>query len=157
MVYWDLGGTLVDLSPTMKERAVNRINREYHRKINVEMYDQAIRTEWMRRETPEAKKEIKSVDDDSKEKKYWIEFYTCVLRNLGIRVKDKHIVKWLATVQSNSKSFEELPYVRDTLGKLREMDISVGVISNAFPSARRILDDSGLIQEFKEQHVILSY
>lgn len=157
MVYWDLGGTLVDLSPSMKERAVKKINIEYHRQITVEMYDEAIRMEWMRRETREAKNKIKSVDDDTKEKKYWIEFYSCVLINLGIRARNQRIVKWLATVQSNPNSFEELPFVRDTLDKLRGENVAVGIISNAFPSARKILENKGLIKEFHEQHVILSY
>src|SRR6266498_5983214 len=156
MVYWDLGGTLVDFSRDMKERAVKKINTNYHRNISVEMYEQAIRTEWMRRETPKAKKVIKSVDDDLKERMYWIEFYICVLRNLGIRVKNNQIAKRLATVQQNPESFEELPYVRETLAKLREINIPAGIISNAFPSAREILKKSGLIQEFDEQHVILS-
>lgn len=157
MVYWDLGGTLVDLSQLMKERAVKKINTTYRRETSVEMYDQAIRAEWLRRETPQAIKKIKLVNDDIKERQYWIEFYTCVLRNLGIRAKDRRVVKWLATVQCNPKSFEELPFVRETLAKLKEMNIPVGIISNAFPSARRILDESGLIREFKKQHVILSY
>jgi HAD superfamily hydrolase (TIGR01509 family) len=157
MVYWDMGGTIVDLSKTIKERATKKINMTYHRDITVEMFDHAIRVEWGRRETRKAIELIKSVDDDKKEKWYWIEFYTCVLNNLGIRVKDRQIVKWLATVQSNPKSFEELPYVRDTLRVLRENGTSVGIISNAFPSARRILDRSGLIDEFNKQHVILSY
>jgi HAD superfamily hydrolase (TIGR01509 family) len=157
MVYWDLGGTLVDLSLAMKEKAVKKINTTYRREISVEMYDQEIRAEWKRRESPQAKKEIKLVDDDIKEKKYWIGFYTCVLGNLKIRVKDRRVVKWLAKVQSNPKSFEELPFVRATLARLKEMNIPVGIISNAFPSARRILEDSGLIREFNEQHVILSY
>jgi FMN phosphatase YigB (HAD superfamily) len=157
MVYWDLGGTLVDLSPSMKERIVKKINITYHREISLEIYDQAIRTEWAHRESPAAINKIKSVDDDRKERQYWIEFYTCVLKNLEIRVRDQSIVKWLATVQSNPKSFEELPFMRKTLVRLREMNISNGIISNAFPSTRKILDYSGLIQEFNEQHVILSY
>lgn len=157
MVYWDMGGTIVDLSPSIKERAIKKINSFYDREINEEMFDEAIRLEWGRRETRKAIEKIKSVNSDIKEKWYWIEFYTCVLKNLGIRVKDRHVVKWLATVQSNPKSFEELPYVRDTLRELRENRTAVGIISNAFPSARKILERSGLIQEFNEQHVILSY
>jgi HAD superfamily hydrolase (TIGR01509 family) len=157
MVYWDLGGTLVDLSLSMKERAVKKINTTYHSEISLELYDQVIKTEWTHRETPQARKKIKSIDDKIKERQYWIEFYTCVLKNLGLRVKDRSIVKWLATVQSNPKSFEELPFIRETLTRLKEMNIPVGIISNAFPSARRILEKNGLIQEFDEQHVILSY
>ena len=77
MVYWDLGGTLVDLSLSMKERAVKKINMMYRREISMAMYDQAIRAEWLRRETPHAIKKIKLVNDDIKERQYWIEFYTC--------------------------------------------------------------------------------
>jgi HAD superfamily hydrolase (TIGR01509 family) len=158
MVYWDLGGTLVDLSLAMKEKAVKEINTTYRKEISIEMFDQKIRAEWKRRETPQAIRKIKLVDNDRKERQYWIEFYTCVLENhLEICVKDRRVVKWLATVQSNPKSFEELPFVRATLARLKEMNIPVGIISNAFPSARRILDKNGLIQEFDEQHVILSY
>ena len=39
----------------------------------------------------------------------------------------------------------------------KSMGILVGIISNAFPSALKILEESGLIQKFKRQHVILSY
>jgi FMN phosphatase YigB (HAD superfamily) len=60
-------------------------------------------------------------------------------------------------MQQNPESFEELPYVRDTIKKLREIGIPVGIISNAFPSARKILEKNGLKQEFDEEHVILSY
>ncbi len=157
MVYWDLGGTIVDLSPAIKERAVKKINTTYHCSISVEMFDQEIKAEWERRENHNAQKKIKSVNDDTKEKQYWIEFYMCVLKKLNIRVKDRNIVKWLATMQSNPQSFVELPFVRETIKNLREKNIPVGVISNAFPSARKILDKNGLIQEFNEQHVILSY
>jgi HAD superfamily hydrolase (TIGR01509 family) len=157
MVYWDLGGTLVDLSPTMKERVVKRINMKYHRNISVEMYEEAIRTEWTRRETPQAQKKIKAVNSDEKEREYWIDFYTSVLGNLGIRVKNQQIVKWLATVQSNPKSFKELPFMRQTLEKLITIKVKMGIISNAFPSARKILEDCGLVKEFKTQHIILSY
>lgn len=157
MVYWDMGGVMVDLSRTTKEQAIEQINMTYRQDIDVEMFDSAIRTEWGRRESREAQEIIKSVDDELKEKQYWIGFYACVLRNLAIHVTDYRIVEWLATMQQNPESFEELPFVRATLRLLREIGIPIGIISNAFPSARKILERSRLIQEFNEQHIILSY
>jgi HAD superfamily hydrolase (TIGR01509 family) len=157
MVYWDFGGTMVDISPAVKERAVRKINMTYHRDIDLQKFNQAIRVEWGRREHRESNAAIKSVNNDTKEKAYWIEFYTCVLKNLGIRVKGGQIVKWLATMQANPKSFERLPFIDETLALLVQTNIQIGIISNAFPSAKRILKDKGLSERFDEQHIIWSY
>jgi HAD superfamily hydrolase (TIGR01509 family) len=139
MVYWDFGGTMVDISPEVKERAVRKINMTYHRDIDLQKFNQAIRMEWGRREHRESNATIN------------------VLRNLGIRVKGGQIVKWLATMQANPKSFERLPFIDETLALLLQSKIQIGIISNAFPSAKRILKDKGLSERFNEQHIIWSY
>jgi len=164
MVYWDLGGTLVDIPDTMKERILKKISRISQRNIDIDLYSRVLSDEWKSRETRLAQKAIKAVTDEKKEKEYWIGFYTCVLRKLGVwnnshKKEFAALVKWLATVQSNPKSFELFSYAEETFTALDAMGISVGIISNAFPSARKILEKSNLIEKFgfKEQHIILSY
>jgi HAD superfamily hydrolase (TIGR01509 family) len=156
MVYLDFGGTLVDLSETIKERVVKKINEICGSNISIGEFTSEVKNEWSRRESPIALKNIKLVTDNKQEKEYWIGFFSKVLNELGIRGRYPSLLKWLATVHSNPKSFVVFPFVQEMLESLEKMGVRMGIISNAFPSTRRILKESGLIQRFDEQHIILS-
>jgi HAD superfamily hydrolase (TIGR01509 family) len=156
MVYWDLGGTLVDIPGTMRERIVSKINKDCAANINVDLYDWAIKDEWKQRETPKAQQRIKFVKSKEAELEYWIEFFTCVLKKLRLRYKNPQLITWLAKIQASPNSFEIYPYVQETLAKLGDLGIRIGIISNAFPSARKILKHTKLIQKFGNEHIILS-
>jgi len=161
-VYWDMGDTLVEFTEEMENRIIKKINGTFQRKIGLDLYRQAIADEWKRRETQLWERETKRVKDEETEKKYWVGFFTCVLNNLGIRgasckKKISGLVKWLAKVQSNPKSFAPLFYTTEMIASFDSMRIRQGIISNAFPSAREILKQSGLIHHFNLQHIIFSY
>lgn len=156
IVYWDLGGTLADISYKNKKRIVREINNTCNSNINIAAYDSVIKREWEYRETPEAREYIKAVKTDEDEQKYWIEFFSCVLRNLEINGEYPQLAEWLGKVQVDPQSFEIFSYVHNILEKLGEMGIPIGIISNTFPSARKILIDTGLIQKISLVHVILS-
>lgn len=155
VVYWDLGGTLADIRATLRERIVQKINHLCKRNITLDKYDQAVKVVWKRRESPEAVKAIKAVKTDADERQYWKDFYAEVLSELGVGHNHSQLINWLAKVQANPISFEIFPYVEDILPKLQELNIQVGIISNAFPSAKKILKHTNLWPRFR--HIILSY
>jgi len=156
-VFFDLGDTLVEIRPETKTKIVQRINNECGLKIDSTAFDQATREEWKRRESQRERDRIKSVTEPLMEKGYWIEFYKRILERLGTRAGNPELVKWLAKTQSNYKSFALLPGITFFLSEfdeLRKSGIRVGIISNAFPSAREIIANLLPIQ-FDD--LILSY
>jgi HAD superfamily hydrolase (TIGR01509 family) len=155
MVYFDLGDTLVYIPESIKlqisdDLAACGIN------ISVAGYDWLIKKEWKRRETWAAQRHIKSVKSGLSEIRYWVEFFAKALNRLGVQEKAPQIIARLASIQADPKSFELYPYALEILKTLKEMGIEVGIISNAFPSARKILEQTGLIELFDEKHLILS-
>lgn len=155
MVYWDLGGTLVDIPERIKQEKIDQINAACKCQLSLAMYDHLIRKEWERRETPQAQQKIKSVKTDEDELNYWIDFFENAFRRYNIGKAPKLLVK-LAKTQANAESFDVYPYVEETLTKLEDMGIRIGIISNAFRSARRILRQKKLISKFNNEQVLLS-
>ena len=156
IVYYDLGDTLVHIPESIKLQIVEDINAVCDESISVAKYDHMIKMEWKRRENWFAKKQIKSVKTESSEIAYWENFFDCALNSLKVKSKAPQIITRLAYIQADPNSFEPYPYVLETLRRLKEMGIRIGIISNAFPSARKILEHTGLIKLFDKKRIILS-
>jgi FMN phosphatase YigB (HAD superfamily) len=141
-VFWDLGDTLVEMDNKLKEKIVKKICNRCNVKIDLAFYDREVKEEWKRRESQPELERIKRIRDSQMEKEYWIEFYTCILEKIENRHRYPDLVQWLAKVQSNYRSFVPIAgikFILLELAELRKSGIKTGVISNAFPSAKRIL------------------
>jgi putative hydrolase of the HAD superfamily len=155
MVYWDLGGTLVDIPEKIKQKNVDEISTACNCQLDLTMYDHLFRKEWARRETPDAQQKIKSVKTDKDELEYWKDFFRSAFSKYNIRKHSKLLEK-LAKTYANARSFETYPFAKNILTELEKMGIRTGVISNAFRSARRILKQEGLINKFNSAYIFLS-
>ena len=156
-IFVDLGDTLVEMRREEKEKIIRKINNKCNLKIDLATFDRKIREEWKCRESKQELDRIKNTTKPYMEKAYWLEFYTCILEKLGARRRYPDLVKWLANVQSNPKSFGPMPGIEFFLSELAELQqtgIQTGIISNAFPSAREIVDK---LFPVKFYPVILSY
>jgi HAD superfamily hydrolase (TIGR01509 family) len=155
VAYWDIGGTLVDVPESIKQKNIEAINNTCKCHITLAMYDYLIREEWKRRETPEAQRKIKSVKTDEDELDYWIDFFTKAFKKYNIQKATK-LLRKLAKTYANANSFECYPYVERTLEEVKDMGIKIGIISNAFRSARRILKQKNLIEKIVSEYIFLS-
>lgn len=150
VIFFDFGDTLVRLKRSSMYKTAYCIRKQQERMAlsqSLAVLDQSIRKEWDLRRTPEAIKAIKSVKDDILELEYWIEFYTAVLRRIGQFSMDQ--VETLARIQADPQSFDVFPEVRVNLSSFKRKGCELGIISNAFPSARRILERLNLQSYFK--------
>jgi putative hydrolase of the HAD superfamily len=135
IILFDFGDTLVEIDPRLREESVQLIQAYAGRPITITDLKQAEREEWKKR-TP---KDFLWVQTKEDEVNYWQSFYRAVLDRLGITSHPPHLLKWLASVPTDPKSFVPFPEVKPVLDKLQEMGIALGIISNSFPSAEEIL------------------
>lgn len=148
-VCFDLGGTVVDLRPEVKEKMAKYINSKWKCHIDQELLNQAFAHEWaFRRENQDDQEKVKHVVGEKGEKEYWINFYLSILRRLGLENVERSAVGYLAKLQSDPTSFDVFQFVSDLLTRLEERRTKIGIISNGFDSARKILHDKKLIKKF---------
>jgi putative hydrolase of the HAD superfamily len=135
IILFDFGDTLVEIDPRLREESVHLIQAYAGRPITITDLKQAEREEWKKR-TP---KDFLWVQTKEDEVNYWQSFYRAVLDRLGITSHPPHLLRWLASVPIDPRSFVPFPEVKPVLDKLQEMGIALGIISNSFPSAEEIL------------------
>lgn len=153
MVFFDLGATLVEIKPDLYEDSARRIaflcGRPF---IPAEELKSAEREEWDAR----LHENLQWVRTEKDEREYWKQFYKSALKRLGISSDPpSQLIDLLAGRAADPASFTCFPEVFDTLDELRRMGFRLGIISNAFPSARRILEYLGLARWF--ECITLSY
>jgi HAD superfamily hydrolase (TIGR01509 family) len=159
VLFFDLGDTLVRIRPQLFERAAERIAQALgytgvdasRRKQVATALQKAIKDEWQERDG----EKLQSVNSEEEEYKYWIKFYRAVLSRLGLVPAPKRLLSLLAHMQADPASFDCFEDVEETLDKLRNMGIGLGLISNAFPSADGILEHLDLNRWF--DYTVLSY
>lgn len=153
MIFFDLGVTLVEIKPDLYEDSARRIaffcGRPF---IPAEELKSAEREEWDAR----LHENLQWVRTEKDEREYWKQFYKSALKRLGISSDPpSQLIDLLAGRAADPASFTCFPEVFDTLDELRRMGFRLGIISNAFPSARRILEYLGLARWF--ECITLSY
>lgn len=150
-VFFDLGDTLVKIKPEVYEDSAQAIANESP--LNVEAADlhKAITDEWSVR-NGEPIQWVKTVET---ELQYWQAFYRNVLGRLGVPEPSPSLVEMLSCRTVDPASFVCFPDVKKVLHTLRERGIILGVISNVFPSAKRIIDRLQLTHWFDP--IVLSY
>jgi len=135
IVLSDFGDTLVEVDPRLREESVRLIQTYSDHIISITDLKQAEQEEWNKR-MPRDFLWVKTKED---EVNYWQWFYRAVLDRLGITSHPPHLLRWLASVPIDPRSFVPFPEVKPVLDKLQEMGIALGIISNSFPSAEEIL------------------
>jgi HAD superfamily hydrolase (TIGR01509 family) len=117
----------------------------------VSRLEHVIKDEWSLR----LGEDFQWVRTEKDEHKYWQDFYTCALDRIGNRLDRRKAVSFLAEKTADPESFTCFPEVRWTLGILAQRRFTLGIISNAFPSTRRILAYLRLTDLF--DLIVLSY
>lgn len=159
LVYFDLGDTLVQMQPQLQEDAVRRISAANRQILkNQRQVMQAINrlklacdAEWATRRS-----EILAVKTEADELAYWPGFYYAVLQRYGLEKPSWQLVELLSERAADASSFICFNDVWPTLTALRDhKGLELGIISNSFPSATKILRDLKLEEWFK--YVVFSH
>lgn len=159
VAYFDLGDTVVQMQPKLQEDAVRRIAAEmgqplkHQRQIAqaISRLKLACDAEWASR-----KSEILGVKNEADEREYWPGYYRAVLRRYGLEKPSPALVSLLAARAADANSFVCFNDVLPTLSALRDHKrLELGIISNSFPSAARILRELDLEKWFK--YVVFSH
>jgi putative hydrolase of the HAD superfamily len=115
----------------------------------------AFQKEWGNRRNQNAEDAIRHVITPEQEVSYWRDFCQTLLKGLGLLVDHKFLIDGLASIYSNSRSFECFEDVHPVLTDLKSRGYTLGLISNAFPSAKKIIKDLNLNDYF--DYAILSF
>jgi FMN phosphatase YigB (HAD superfamily) len=158
-VFFDLGNTLVRIKKQLLEYCVQRISIEAGKNLTnaiqiehaILQFKKAEMAEWNATPT----ENINYIKYEQQELQFWQNFYRSVLLRLGHSRPTTDLSNLLAEIPTNPNSFELFEDVVDTLELLRLQDITLGIISNAFPSAKQIVESLKLRRWF--EYIILSY
>ncbi len=143
-VFFDLGDTLVVFKPEVYIDSAQRIAVESGRSIKADDLRKAIKDEWCFRNG----EDIQWVNTAETETRYWRAFYWDVLKRLGVDTPSPSVLELLVHRAADPDSFVCFDDTVEVLEALRRIGIAIGLISNAFPSARRIMDKLDLTHWF---------
>lgn len=149
--FFDLGDTLVEMRPEVYEDSAHRIAAISGRIITADDLRKVIKDEWCFRNG----ENIQWVNTEKRETQYWRGFYRNVLKRLGDNTPSQSLVNLLAFRAADPDSFICFYDVIGVLEELHRRGRGIGLISNAFPSARQIMDNLNLTRWFNP--LILSY
>ena len=152
MVFFDLGDTLVEIRPDVYADLAQEISFTSGRVVKSNDLRRAINDEWVCRNGSE---DIGWVTTEESEQCYWQRFYRNVLRRLNVNAPTQPLLDLLSQRAADPHSFMCFDDVAGVLEALQQRDVGIGLISNAFPSARRILDYLYLTHWFEP--LVLSY
>lgn len=151
-IFFDLGDTLVGMKRQILESAARLIGFTRPQEIDrtIAMFKQFISDEWSCR----LEEDFQWVRTEKDEHRYWLDFYACALSGIESPSDWRRAVGFLAEKTADPGSFACFPDVKRTLRILAERGFTLGIISNAFPSAGRILARLGLTDLV--EHIVLS-
>jgi len=152
MVFFDLGDTLVEIRPDVHADSAQEISFTSGRVVKSNDLRRAIKDEWVCRNGSE---DIGWVITEESEQCYWQRFYRNVLRRLNVNAPTQPLLDLLSQRAADPHSFTCFDDVAGVLEALQQRDVGIGLISNAFPSARQILDYLHLTHWFEP--LVLSY
>jgi len=151
MVFFDLGDTLVEIRSDVYDDLAQEISSVNGRSVGSNDLRRAIGGEWASRNG----EYIGWVTTEESEQRYWQQFYQDVLGQLNVDAPPQPLLDLLSRRSADPHSFTCFDDVASVLEELRQRDIGIGLISNAFPSARRILNYLDLMHWFEP--LVLSY
>jgi REG-2-like HAD superfamily hydrolase len=136
VVFFDLGGTLVDMS-VPRESVWAEVLSRHGVDVPAEDISRALRKE--DRELDDAFAEIQGAD----EKPFWRRYDAEVLRSLGVDMDPDEVVADISAsfgkIIPDESMWIDYPDAKPTLDDLRRRGITTGLISNATDLARRVL------------------
>jgi FMN phosphatase YigB (HAD superfamily) len=156
-IAWDLGDTLVRIKGSKLQEGAVRASVNFGISISKQQLADAIKAEWSIRHDRYSLNIISQIDSDERESDYWIkDFYPCVLGRLGHqKAISTQLLDFFCNLQMNPASFEMMPYAKEVLNSLWNAGIEQCILSNAFPSAKRIITYHKLDKYLK--FILLSY
>jgi putative hydrolase of the HAD superfamily len=156
-VFFDLGDTLVKIGSTIENEICKKICEVRGTPLSVEEYTRASHEEWRRRSSSTATSAVKNIGCGAEEieRQYWWDYFRSLLPRLGLQSEQSELIKWLVDTYTDPRSFVCFPEVHTVLSELKNKDFILGIISNAFPSAGKVLDHLKLRQYFN--YILLSF
>lgn len=151
MVFFDLGDTLVEIRPDVYTDLAQEISSASGRVVEANDLRRAIKDEWAFRNG----EYIGWVTTEESEHRYWRRFYRNALQRLNVNTPPQPLFDLLSQRAADPHSFVCFDDVAGVLETLQQRGIGIGLISNAFPSAKRILDYLYLTHWFEP--LVLSY
>jgi len=146
-LFFDAGGTLIDMCPpnylTIHEvlarmglrHSVEKVKHAVYKAERV--FDNDVAT-------------LQGTDEET----FWLKYDTFVLRELGFEGDVQPVVRELSKTfddtYSDPKNWSEYPDTRPMLEDLGKRDFFLGMISNATPLLRRVMDHLDLTRYFDE-------
>jgi putative hydrolase of the HAD superfamily len=156
-VFFDLGDTLVKISYVTLAKICRKISDEEKISLSTDEYTRAFHDEWKNRSSLSETKLVKNIktDAEERERRYWRTFFDSLLFSLNIKPDNSELIEWLIDIYTAPQSFVCFDDVHHVLTELKRKGYTLGIISNAFPSADKILDHLNLRQYFK--YIFLSF
>jgi FMN phosphatase YigB (HAD superfamily) len=149
VIFFDLGDTLVRIKLDILQEICQTIGKKRGRPLKIHEYMDAFRAEWSHHE-------IKNITTHSQELVYWKGFFYNLLKNLGLSNRWS-LIEDYANIYSNPASFECFEDVYTVLPEIKSRGYKLGLISNAFPSAVKIINDLKLRDYFEYKYTFLSF
>lgn len=155
-VLLDLGDTLTRTKIEIVEKICAAIGTLRKTPLTTTAYLTAFHNEWSKRQKPLDEALIRSVTSPEDEIEYWENFFNALLANLQVPVNEqKRLAKTCAKIYSDPNSFECFEDTYEVLRALKATGLKLGIISNAFPSAKAIIHRLDLGKYF--DYIALSY
>jgi FMN phosphatase YigB (HAD superfamily) len=156
-IAWDLGDTLIRIKEKKLYEGAMRASINFDFSISKQQIEKAIKAEWSVRKDRRSLGIIRQIDNDAKEIDFWVEdFYPCVLRRIGYQKRIScNLLEYFCGLQMNPENFELMPDAKQVLKILWNEGVEQCILSNAFPSAKRIIAHNNLGKYFN--FILLSY
>lgn len=144
-IMFDLGGTLIDLSPSREEIFSGVLASHGHRADPKKVAAALAKADAV------FDREFARLDGKDEER-FWTRYDSMVLEELGAKVNlerfAEDVSRAFEKVMGRVESWVLYPEVRPVLEGLGKRDFALGVISNATDLARRVMDNLGLTELF---------
>ncbi len=156
-ILFDLDDTLVHITPVILTEICKRISEIKKTPVSVDDYTIVFLDVWNSRSNLKDAMRFKNIKHNAfeSERQYWKNFFENLLPSIGMSPYQSGLVEWLIDIYTNPHSFNCFDDVYPTLSELQRKGLVLGIISNAFPSADRILDYLNLRRYFK--YIFLSF
>lgn len=146
-LFFDAGGTLLDMSPPSYETVHEALSR-----LGIECSVEQVRDAIYKAE--------RVFDSDvatlqgTDEEAFWLKYDSFVLREVGFEGDVAEVVRELSKTfdetYSDPKNWMDYPDAKPTLEELGKRDLFLGMISNATPFLREVMDELDLTKYFDD-------
>ncbi|MGI8586907.1 MAG: HAD family hydrolase [Chloroflexia bacterium] len=143
-VLFDAGDTLIDFY-SADVRVADTVREWTGREASAEQIARAFEAAW--HHAFDGKADLLWVDDEETERRYWGGYYTGWLRAVGIEPVPG-LVEQLVEDTLRLDSYDAFPDAAETLAALHSQGLRLVLISNAFPSMQKIMQQLDLERRF---------